>query len=279
MPWDIKLPFLVATVVVMALLGPFGTYEASDFWGRLVFWSLLFIGIGGLMHLSITTARATPLLGPLPWYGRALVGAAIAAVPSTAIVFFVDALMLPPAIAFSSFPTVLTQVAAIGGAIALLESTPIWRRLVRRTGGRQAPPGSEVQPSEAPGPDEEPAPPEPAAGAPNPPQRTLLHRRLPPELGDDIVSVSMQDHYAAVTTTRGTHLLLMRLRDVLGELEGLPGVQLHRSHWAALSHIAGLERRGRRLIARLDDGRELPVSAGHARHVIAALTSAGISTG
>jgi DNA-binding LytR/AlgR family response regulator len=97
-------------------------------------------------------------------------------------------------------------------------------------------------------PDQEPAP-----------QRTKLQERLPGERGE-IISMSMQDHYVEVTSTGGVDLILMRMSDAIGELDGLPGIRLHRSHWAALAHVAAVEKDGQRWKALLSDGRALPIS-------------------
>ena len=77
----------------------------------------------------------------------------------------------------------------------------------------------------------------------------------------EIISLSMKDHYVEVTTVTGAELLLLRFSDALGELGGLEGVRLHRSHWASAAHIASVKRQGNRRWGVLSDGRELPVSA------------------
>lgn len=84
--------------------------------------------------------------------------------------------------------------------------------------------------------------------------------RLPFELGQELVSFSMQDHYVEVTTTQGSTLILMSLRDALEELGDYKGIQIHRSHWIAASAFFGLIRRNGKLFANLSDGRDLPVS-------------------
>lgn len=85
-------------------------------------------------------------------------------------------------------------------------------------------------------------------------------RRLPPELGRELVSLSMQDHYIRVTTRRGSTLVLMRFADAMGELADYPGAQIHRSHWVAADSAGKIVRRGARLELALSDGARLPVS-------------------
>lgn len=85
----------------------------------------------------------------------------------------------------------------------------------------------------------DPAPPQPVSVPPpsgaRPP--TLLQSKLPHHLGHDIVAVQAQDHYVEVTTTKGSAMVLMRLRDVVQDLAPLGGLQVHRSWWVNLSHV------------------------------------------
>ena len=95
--------------------------------------------------------------------------------------------------------------------------------------------------------------------------------RLPPSIGRDLVSLSMQDHYIDVRTARGSTLVLLRFSDAVRELDGADGLQIHRSHWVARSAVARLHRDEGRLLVELLDGRHLPVS----RSFAAAVRGAG----
>lgn len=55
-------------------------------------------------------------------------------------------------------------------------------------------------------------------------------------------------------------LILMRLVDAERELQALPGLRVHRSWWIAESHMVAIKREGRRVMALLDTGAEVPVS-------------------
>ena len=87
-----------------------------------------------------------------------------------------------------------------------------------------------------------------------------LVRRLPAELGQDIIRLSASDHYVEVYTRQGHALVLLRFSDALAELDGADGLQIHRSHWVARSAIHRLVAKGRNLFVELDDGTTLPVS-------------------
>lgn len=91
-----------------------------------------------------------------------------------------------------------------------------------------------------------------------------LFQRLPTRLREaQIISMSMQDYYVEVTTTKGSEMILMRLSDAMDLLDGIEGVQTHRSHWAASAHADTLSRAGRRHELKLKDGRSVPVSSSY----------------
>lgn len=87
-----------------------------------------------------------------------------------------------------------------------------------------------------------------------------LLARLPVEKRGALVSLSVEDHYVQVTTTKGREMLLMRLRDAIAESEPTPGLRVHRSHWVALSHVDRVVRRGDGARITTSRGEELPVS-------------------
>ncbi|MGX1586660.1 LytTR family DNA-binding domain-containing protein [Brevundimonas diminuta] len=79
--------------------------------------------------------------------------------------------------------------------------------------------------------------------------------RLPPRLrGARLIAVQAEDHYLRLHTDRGSDLILMRLSDALGELEGLEGAQTHRSWWAAKGAVASVARGDGRAALTLDGG-------------------------
>lgn len=47
----------------------------------------------------------------------------------------------------------------------------------------------------------------------------------------------MEDRYLRIHTDGGSDLILMRLRDAVGELAGADGLQVHRSFWVARAAV------------------------------------------
>ena len=95
--------------------------------------------------------------------------------------------------------------------------------------------------------------------------------RLPPRLrGAEIYAVEAEDHYLRIHTSLGQDLILMRLSDAIGELEGVEGAQTHRSWWVAKDAVTAAERSDGRATLTLADGSEVPVSRGFAKPLRAA---------
>lgn len=104
------------------------------------------------------------------------------------------------------------------------------------------------------------------APAPAPPAPPRFLERLPLKLrGGELWAVEAEDHYLRLHTSRGQDLILLRLADAVAELEGLEGMQVHRSWWVARDAIAGARRGDGRAVLTLKDGSEVPVSRTYAR--------------
>lgn len=109
------------------------------------------------------------------------------------------------------------------------------------------------------------------------PPRPRLLRRLPDELGNDLVRLAVEDHYVHVVTEKGAERLLMRFGDAIEEVDGVPGMQVHRSHWIAIDAVVGHQTDGNRLMLRLSDGATVPVSRNFRADVEAAGLLANVS--
>jgi hypothetical protein len=83
--------------------------------------------------------------------------------------------------------------------------------------------------------------------------------RLPRSLGRDVICVSSDLHYLHVHTANGKAMILGTLREA-GEALGDAGMQVHRSHWVAHSHVERLARRERGLDCVMSNGLRIPVS-------------------
>lgn len=107
------------------------------------------------------------------------------------------------------------------------------------------------------------------AAGPAPPR---FLERLPLKLrGGALYAVEAEDHYLRLHTSKGQDLILMRLTDAIGELDGIEGLQTHRSWWVAKDGVANARRDAGKVILVLKDNSEAPV----ARNNVRALREAG----
>ena len=249
---------VIATVVslVLAVIGPFGTFTDFGLGGRLVYWTLMILPGFVVYEVVVRVAFAlrTPTRGN--WWKTLIAAELVGSVFQTAVVLTVERSardILPLTIAGIAevyvYVVVLTVVTA---------ALPMWIEL-RRYGAVFGIVPAFVQRYM----------PVPAAGTgggetygeANSPAATAFLRRIPERLGQDLLALEMEDHYVRIHTLLGSDLVLMRLRDAVVELAGLPGLQVHRSYWVAAEAVAEVERtESGKLTLVLRNGMKVPVS-------------------
>lgn len=230
----IELMLIAAIGLALAALGPFGSY-AAPFGERAVHWiGFILAGYAIIRPMLVVAGWLAERLG----IGRLtaqLLGVAVAAVPLSLLISLALDRLLPTAIGPS--PELYLQVFGIGIAVTL-----IMDRVMGPGTSRQQP--AESQP-------ESPAP---------PPQRPRFLDRLPATVGPRLLCLSMEDHYVRAHGAQGSALILMRMRDAIDELDGVSGLQVHRSWWVAADAVERIERRSGRTRLRLVSGLVVPVA-------------------
>ena len=103
------------------------------------------------------------------------------------------------------------------------------------------------------------------------PSGVPLLDRLPIDKRAPLVSVSVEDHYVRIRTTKAEEMVLMRLADAIRETADT-GLQVHRSHWVATSQVKAATRKGDGAILTMATGPDIPVS----RTNIAKIKEAGL---
>ena len=237
----VDLTIMTVIGVVLAFIGPFGSFNEPLSY-RLVSW-VLFSWVGYAIYSPMgwfvdRLHAALELPKPALW----VVAVMIATIPMTAIVWTMG--FLPGPVRAPSLDEALTSyfyVFIVGGGV-----TAFFFMLETR--------------GQADGPDtvsdEVKAPPLQVTDTTG----FKLASRLPPELGTEVIALEMEDHYVRVHTALGNELVLMRMRDAVSELDGLEGMQVHRSWWVARGAVEDVLREGRNVRLKLDTGLEAPVS-------------------
>ena len=260
---QVLIDLAVMTVIglVLALIGPFGSFELPFAW-RLVYWvGLAWAGYGCYRPIGALVTRLGPRYD-LPHGALWGVACLIATVPMTVIV-----VLAASPLGSMRMPAPETWLAMYGYVLAIGAPVTLLFYALAQRGNPQS--GQPAEPA-----------PKPLAEVPPTASTPRLFSRLSPALGQELVALEMEDHYMRVHTALGSELILLRMRDALGEVQGIEGAQIHRSWWVARRAVQGTERDGRNLrlvlrrageIGEVDRpvAREVPVHG----HVIEARTN------
>lgn len=206
--------------VLLAALGPFGTYHAS-LPARLGYWvAAMLVGLGLYGGALLAALRLAPVGSRARW--PVLVVATLIASAPQAYIVRVCAFWLWPDVGAAAPSWLLwyAQVATIGLVAMLLSAI-----LLGRT---------------------PPLP--PAASAPS----------VEP-LSGEILALQMEDHYVRVHRREGSELILMPLGRAI-EAVGGEGLQTHRSWWVARHAVTGVEGTPRAMRIQLVNGIVAPVA-------------------
>ena len=259
-----RLPVFLATVGVLAVLGPFGTFRELTLAQRVAYWGGL-IGFGSLAFELLTHAAFRLLKDRARAWRPMLAGVAA----MTILLLTLTVALLERSLRGHDFlhPLGLAELMVYVAIVTVLAAAgPLWLELHGR--GLLAP-SNPTPPSPA-GQEAEPVA-KPSAPPAAPPAEPAFFARLPARLGRDLLALEMEDHYVRVHTAEGSDLLLMRLRDAIAELSGLDGRQVHRSYWVAAAAVGGVERKpDGKLTLVLRNGLRVPVSRSYAADVRAA---------
>jgi hypothetical protein len=252
----LELSALLLVSGVLGFLGPFGTYLAGDLVSRAVSWAMLLFG-------AYTVAR--PVMELWGWMAR------ITHLPQAPLVFW--------GMILSSVPMALLwrvsgapEANLIGGYASIFSFTVLCSLLVmavawwaertdaslfRHEGGEWTPepaiPASLPVPIDG-RPARDPARGDATGAAATSPAHPRLRARLSAGFGGEILALESEDHYVRVHGPRGSELLLIRLRDAIAEMDGLPGEQTHRSWWVARDAVESVHSRGRGCEIKLTNG-------------------------
>lgn len=223
--------------LVMAFLGPFGTY-AMPSGLRIAYWVIFgIIGYALYRPMAIITHRLCNIIA-IPKWAAELLGCMIAAIPfSFLVAFMVAGLQWDWAIIMRHYGLLYVQCTALGFGIYLLMRV-IFDRFNDDEETRIDDGVNESKPV-----------------------RSALHDHLSAGFPDQIDALQSEDHYVHVYASGGHHkeMILMRLSDAIALNNG-DGFQTHRSWWIARSAIADYKRDGRKHYFLMDNGLKVPIS-------------------
>lgn len=240
-PKRLAVQFLVAVAigVVIALIGPFGTFNELSPVDRYLYWIIIIPLNWAQITLALILITRVPFTAEWPHIALVAIACAIASVPASFEVLWLEQLFRIPSkahlTAWSLYPYVLL--------LSLIITLPFKRYMGDGVDDPARHPASETDVA-----------PQPTATSPR------FLDRVPAHLDGVLLCVEAEDHYLRIHTEAGSDLILYRMADALSDLDGVNGLQVHRSFWVARDAIAGVERNGKRISLKLANGLLVPVS-------------------
>lgn len=233
----VQLLVSLAIGLVVAFIGPFGTYTDMPAIDRYLYWAII-VPLNWAQIAVLTTVFDTvPRLKPWPRPALLAAVCVVASVPASFEVMALEQWLRPKEDAIKAwqlYPYVL--------ALSLIITLPFKQYI--GSYGQRADDAPETEVADAPPADTQPK----------------ILRRLPAHIGQELLCVEAEDHYLRVHTAGGSDLILYRMSDALEDLDGRDGLRVHRSFWVARDAIDGIDREGKRVSLRLSNGLVVPVS-------------------
>lgn len=219
-----------------------GTLNTMAFWAAHV-WPAL-----ALLAITQKTLSKIRLVASLNGLGQVVLSAVVASVLFTPVALGVDVafgvvpsrddegdpLLLAAILEFGQFavPIVLAWILINAPSLLRIENDPVI-----------------IQ-------EQNPQPPE-VVGTPMQPE---FWTRVPKRLGRDLVALSAELHYLRVYTSLGETLILYPFGRAKDSLSRISGMQVHRSHWVALSHVTDVINKDGLTFCTMTGGLRIPVS-------------------
>lgn len=212
------------------LVGPYGTYVYSPIEARLIYWVLIMVCSFGVWELIHNIGNAVLPTWPRDWSGI------IIALPFSVLnpLLLVGVHLALNATFGSRFPTDWSQFVVshlLLSILVILPTIALSRRLLDDAsivGGGEA--------------------------------IDFLTEKLPKGLrGFRPFAISAEGNYVRVYTPAGSDLVLSTFEDALRAVSGIPGVQTHRSWWAAAAEMKQITRSGSSFELELESGLKVPV--------------------
>ncbi len=243
----------VAVIAILTITGPFSTLESLEFAPRLVYWASISLVTFPLGMASSVFFGSYFYQRKIPETLSRILGGVMGGLPIGLFVWLVNIYLTDNSLGnFQGLLTLTGYTVVISAAVSLLyyliESSmrpDLSSDLVSGEMSNENRSSSDMS----------------------------FFKRLPVELGKDIISLQAQDHYIKVTTTKGSEMILLRLADAEQELAAISGIRIHRSWWIAKKHAKGLSRDNNKLMLELSNGEMVPVSRSYAKDVRSFLDS------
>lgn len=224
--------------VVIGFAGPFGTFEVLPTGGRIAYW-VATVFVTYIFGFAISVLADRLWGGGRPLWLRVPLMIVPASIGATILVALLNLAIFGPAyLSAEAILALLAQCTAVTAAVVVVGL--LTGPKANTTGATPGPPA--------------------------------ILERVPLQQRSALLALIVEDHYVDIVTERGKTLVLMRLADAIRESAGIPGLQIHRSHWVAVAAVVKAHRSEGKVLLELSNGLRLPVSRGY----LPAVKSAGL---
>ncbi len=176
----------VLSVAVLALSGPFGTFDRFNLGERVLYWSAAMLAGTLFIHFSVAMAIKLAPRTMRGIYGGAIVGTIFGSVPAAALIMIIHEWFTGTDLPIAGYPLLWSNVALVGCIVSCAH-------VFAQYGNNRS--------------DNSDTPTEQADKTPEAQTIPLMSRLPDGILPHQIVSFSMQDHYVEVTSVEGQSLL------------------------------------------------------------------------
>ncbi|MEL6959840.1 MAG: LytTR family transcriptional regulator DNA-binding domain-containing protein [Pseudomonadota bacterium] len=226
-----RLAALLGAAVILAIMAPFSTGEAMRGVPRFAYWlALIVLSYAAGFAANQVAARAAPA----SLVRRIAVAGPLTAIIVIGLVYILNGLALSYWPSGADLVIQAVNIAAISIVVAAIFQ-------IAYNQGMDS--------------EDESAVPTPLL------DRIAFEKRAP------LVSISVEDHYVRIRTTKGEDMILMRLSDAIREVGTTPGLQVHRSHWVALAQVTAAVRKGDGAVLTMTHGPDIPVSRANVQKI------------
>jgi hypothetical protein len=230
---------MILTTVVLAVSGPFGTFQSFNVGQRFGYWAVMVVASYLVGHAAARFFLELSREQIVQKWPRVIVAGLLASLPVTIVVLLVNGVAYQHVDVGESLMIWLYVTIITLAVVVMFVTLGDLMRAEPEAAGAAAVPA-------------------PAQPPPPPP---ILTRVPLPQRGR-LLALVVEDHYVEIVTDKGKTLVLMRLADAMREAAGVPGLQIHRSHWVARDAVVKAHRADGKLSLDLSNGLRLPVSRG-----------------
>lgn len=238
-----KARVFVVALILLTMLGPFGTFEEFNVYQRALYWATILGFSSAIFEIVVPRVLYSPsLMRKISRGVRFLLGVLIGSFFVFWVVLCVEYLA-SDSISIMLWPWVFMYVATIGTIICYISF--IANAAGPTTAGRTYDINYE---------------------------RIAFFDAYPHLKGKRLCWITIEDHYARIVAEDGEIMVHASMRELEQLLNRYPGMRIHRSHWVSHDAIRGIIRNGRSVAIDIGDDKTLPVG-GTYRHRVESVIS------